>query len=81
MKKAFAIGISILLFFFSCNNDSNNKDVESVDNPQITDIDSTNIKGDAPVRYSGDDPDDTGSKFPTRDDTGRRENTKAEFEQ
>lgn len=43
-------------------------------------VDSSNIDGDAPVRYEGDNPKDTVSRFPVGDDTGKRENTKADEE-
>lgn len=72
-KVLFAGGFMLLInLLFSCT--APGEKARSVH------VDSSNIEGDAPVRYEGDNPKDTVSRFPTADDTGKRENTKAESE-
>lgn len=72
MKSIFLAGI-LSIFFASCMNKE--VDVKS------TKFDSTNVKGEAPVRYEGADPTDSTPNLPNTYDTGKRANTKAEFEQ
>ncbi len=46
-----------------------------------TNVDTVNVKGEAPVQYSADDPNDPRNSVTTPlDDTGRRANTIGDFE-